>query len=237
MNALKITLPFCVITVLLGIYFTSCKHEPIFQKKTETTLKDTSKTGGNTPEDTTICFERDILPIFQSNCAMAGCHDAITHADNYRLYSYLTITSKGIKPGNASGSKIMEEINKGNMPPDPMPPLTADQKKLLTRWINEGAKNGTNCPSKCDSNSFAFAKNIQPILQNKCVGCHNAGNKGGNIDLSNYAGVKATVTSNRLMGSLNWTSGFSAMPKGGSKLSNCELTQFKKWINAGAQNN
>lgn len=223
-----------VATAILSI-FIGCKHEPVWQNRPDNKTTDTSK-GGTTPEDTTICFERDILPIFQSNCAMSGCHDAITHAENYRLYSYTTIVARGVRPGNASGSRLLSEITNGNMPPNPMPKLTAAQIKLLTRWINEGAKNGTNCPVKCDSTKYSFSKNLQPILQNRCVGCHNASNKGGGIDLSSYTGVKATVTSNRLMGSLYWTSGFSAMPKGGNKLSACEIAQFQKWINAGSPN-
>ena len=43
-----------------------------------------------------ICFERDILPIFNSKCAMSGCHDAGTAAEGYDLSNYKKIISDGI---------------------------------------------------------------------------------------------------------------------------------------------
>jgi len=39
-----------------------------------------------------------------------------------------------------------------------------------------------------------------------------------------------------LMKSLDHT-GYYPMPKGGNKLSDCEINQVKNWINAGALNN
>lgn len=74
-------------------------------------------------------------------------------------------------------------------------------------------------------------------MQNNCTGCHNPASLGGGIDLSTYTTVKASVTSGRLWGTINWTAGFSAMPKGGNKMPACQITQIKKWIDAGALNN
>ncbi len=39
------------------------------------------------------------------------------------------------------------------------------------------------------------------------------------------------------MGSVDHLPGYPAMPKGGTKLSDCKLTQIRKWIAAGAPNN
>jgi mono/diheme cytochrome c family protein len=69
-----------------------------------------------------------------------------------------------------------------------------------------------------------------------CKGCHNPASLGGGIDLSTYAGVK-TAALGRLMGTLNQAAGYSAMPKGGSKLSDCQIRQIEKWIQAGTLNN
>jgi len=67
--------------------------------------------------------------------------------------------------------------------------------------------------------------------------CHSSTSAGGGIDLSTYSTIKAKVSDGKLWGSINQLPGFSAMPKNGSKLSVCEITQIKKWIDAGSPNN
>ena len=75
------------------------------------------------------------------------------------------------------------------------------------------------------------------MIQNKCQGCHSGTNAQGGIDLSTYTLLKAKVTDGKLWGSINQLPGYSAMPKNGTKLSDCEIKQFQKWIAAGAPNN
>src|ERR1017187_4160253 len=58
--------------------------------------------------DPNICFERDILPIFISNCTKSGCHNAQSHVGGYVLDNYQNIVSKGIVPGNYAASKLYE---------------------------------------------------------------------------------------------------------------------------------
>ncbi|RYY42338.1 MAG: hypothetical protein EOO06_21310 [Chitinophagaceae bacterium] len=74
-------------------------------------------------------------------------------------------------------------------------------------------------------------------MTNKCVGCHSGTPPQGGINYTTYAGVKAKVDDGRLWGAINHAAGFSPMPKGGTKLSDCEIKQFKKWMDAGAPNN
>ncbi len=66
--------------------------------------------GGSGGDSSQICFQRDILPIFLSNCAMSGCHDAQSHKGGYVLTSYATITEKGIKPYRPEKSKIYKVL-------------------------------------------------------------------------------------------------------------------------------
>lgn len=209
----------CILTSLVLLAMVqSCEHS--------TTANSTSN----------ICFERDILPIFNSKCAMAGCHDAATKADGYELTNYNTILSEGIVKGNAGKSDIYEEIVDGEMPPPGYPKLSNEEINLLKQWINSGAKNGTNCPSTgCDTAQFAFSAQIQPMLNKYCVGCHNSNNASMNVNLSNHAGAKAAIGQG-LLRSLDHT-GYYPMPKGGSKLSPCEISQVSNWIQAGAPNN
>jgi len=211
----------------------SCKHEVPLLKV------DPAPQPGPVPNNG-VCFQSDILPLFQSNCAKSGCHDAITHEEDLVLDSYTNIMRKDVVPGNADGSKIYRvlfETGKKKMPPAPNTDLTAAQKALIAKWINEGAKNTVNCASTCDSNQFKFAANINPIMAAYCTGCHSGAAASGSIDLSTYANVKVQATNGRLVGSVTHTAGYSAMPKDAAKLSDCQIAQIKKWVAAGALNN
>lgn len=64
---------------------------------------------------------------------------------------------KDIIPGKADNSKlyrVLFETGKDKMPPAPNADLTAAQKAMIGKWINEGAKNTINCNNTCDSNSL-----------------------------------------------------------------------------------
>lgn len=181
-----------------------------------------------------ICFERDILPIFNSKCAMSGCHDAGTAAEGYDLSNYNKIVRDGIVKGKPSKSEIYEEIEDGDMPPRGYTKLTATEKQLIYDWIADGAKNGINCAVKCDSTNSGFASAIMPIMTKYCVGCHAYPNASAQVELSGYIGVKNAINQG-LMKSLDHT-GYYPMPKGGAKLSDCEINQVRKWIQRGAPN-
>ena len=55
--------------------------------------------------------------------------------------------------------------------------------------------------------------------------------------MGNYTADKTMALNGKLMGTINHASGFSAMPKGGAKLSNCQIAVVQKWVTAGAPNN
>lgn len=181
-----------------------------------------------------ICFERDILPIFNSKCAMSGCHDAGTAAEGYDLSNYSKIVGDGIVKGKPGKSEIYEEIEDGEMPPKGYTKLTDAEKQLLYEWIADGAKNGINCAVKCDSTISGFASAIQPIMTKYCVGCHSYPNASAQVELSGYIGVKNAINQG-LLKSIDH-SGYYPMPKGGAKLSDCEINQVRKWIQRGAPN-
>jgi hypothetical protein len=216
----------------------SCQHEPFLNDQNGNPT-DTTGTGG-TGVNGAICFESDILPIFASSCAISGCHNATSATEGYVLDSYNNIIKKGLKPGNAAGSKIYEVLLKTGserMPPPPNAALTTSQKNLIAKWINEGAKNSTNCSvATCDTTSVTYNKTIAPILANNCVGCHNTSLQNGGYDFTNYTGVKKAVTLGRLVGSINYQPGFSGMPQG-YRLSECQSATIAKWVRAGAINN
>jgi mono/diheme cytochrome c family protein len=124
------------------------------------------------------------------------------------------------------------------MPPPPNTPLTQEQIATIYAWIQAGAKNTTNCEQNtCDTTNVTYSNQISAILSNYCTGCHNTNNASGGWDLSTYSGVQACINAGRFWGSVNWDTGYSAMPKNGNKLSDCDLASIKKWLNAGAPNN
>jgi cytochrome c553 len=215
---------------VLAVSFYACKHDP-------GTIAPQLPGGGTSNE---VCFEADVLPLFQTSCAKSGCHDATTAAKGYVLDSYSNIIKKGLVPGNATNSRVYDVLfENGNdkMPPLPNADLSSAQKAIIGKWINEGAKNTVSCGTACDSSLFKFAANIDPIVQKYCVGCHGGTSPSANINLGAYGGVRQQALNGRLYGAVTHGSGYSAMPKNAPKLSDCQIAQIRKWIAAGSLNN
>ena len=224
-------------TTLLISGFVSCKHE------TNMPLPDTSAvdTAMSDPVDTGICFTRDILPIFISNCAKSGCHDAASHQEGYVFTSYETITAKKFVPGRPDKTELYEAITEEDeddiMPQPPNAPLTGEQITLIRNWILQGAPNTSGCGNNCDSTLFTFSRIIQPMVNKYCKGCHNEVLSSGGYNFESYDGILKSVTNRRILGALNHETGYLPMPRGGNKLSDCEISQFRKWIDNGSLNN
>jgi hypothetical protein len=190
----------------------------------------------------TAYFQQQVLPIFISNCSMSGCHDAVSAEDGVVLTSYATIMSTGgIEAGDPSDSEVYEKIteydNDDRMPPAPRARLGQQQIDIIRKWILQGAKNNSCASSVCDTTAVTYSGAIRAIISNKCQGCHSSTSAAGGYDFSSYNGLKARINDGKLWGSVNHVPGFSPMPKNGTKLSDCELSQIKKWIDAGSPNN
>jgi hypothetical protein len=228
-SSIVILLIFIELMVLIG-----CTHEPFPISESG---RDNDPPIEGCVSNGEVCFESSVLPIFQSSCAQGGCHDARSSEEGYVLDSYSNITRKGITPGNANSSKLYKvlfESGEDRMPPNST--LSQAQKDSIALWINQGAKNTTGCNCFCDNTLFTYAVTIQPLIANKCSGCHKPGSLSGNIDLSTYTAIKTQAQNGKLLGSITHASGYVPMPEGG-KLSDCEITQVEKWITAGMPNN
>jgi cytochrome c5 len=93
--------------------------------------------------------------------------------------------------------------------------------------------------SPCDDTVVTFSSTVTTILHS-CQTCHsnsNATSSGGGIKLENYADVVKLVNNGKLMGSIRHDNGYIAMPQGGGKLSDCEISQLQKWIDNKTPNN
>lgn len=212
----------CTITITI-----SCKHQPYVLPVSE-------RKG-----DPTLCFERDILPIFVSQCATSGCHDAGSHKKGYILDSYDNITAKGIVPGNYAASRIYMSVTgtTEEMMPEDGAPLSSEQIALIKRWIIAGALKDSACGSPCDSNNYTYSSGIQPLMGQYCTSCHSGSSPQGNLVLTTYEEVKDAVQNRNLIKSVKYTTGYSGMPKGNLHLSDCQIRQLEKWIDSGMQHN
>ncbi len=89
----------------------------------------------------------------------------------------------------------------------------------------------------CDTSNASFSTKIYPLIQSKCNNCHSTSISSGGISLEGYANVLVSEQNGKLMGTINHNAGFSPMPQGGAKLTDCEIALLTTWINAGALNN
>ncbi|MBK7406794.1 MAG: hypothetical protein IPJ40_01195 [Saprospirales bacterium] len=123
-----------------------------------------------------VCFERDVLPVFVSNCTQSGCHNSIEKKEGYDLSSYESIIKRGIIPGNYKGSTIYQSIatsfGENSMPPPPHNRLSSEQVTNIALWIDQGAHNTVCTATACDTTNISFTTDILPILGAYCNGCH-----------------------------------------------------------------
>lgn len=92
-------------------------------------------------------------------------------------------------------------------------------------------------PADCNIDSVGFAADIFPIISQNCLGCHSDAANFGNVSLADYTKVKQYADDKSLLGSVRHDSGYSPMPQGQAKLSNCDIKKIDKWISEGAKNN
>lgn len=224
-----------------GDQLSDCKIATI-----EIWIRDTTFTepgpGGIPCDPDTIYFQNTILPLLQSSCGIIGCHDPGTATEGIILTSYdYIMNSDVITPGNPQNSELYEKITEDNpdkvMPPAPNAPLNAQQKDAVFKWIQQGALNNYCDESDCDTVNVTFAGNIWPVVQGRCFGCHNGPAAQGGIHLDDYNHVAEVANSGRLMGAIRHEEGYAPMPQNGAQLSDCNITQFQKWINDGTPNN
>lgn len=189
-----------------------------------------------------VCFEQEVLPIFQANCTFSGCHNATDREEGYDLTNYAGVIQEGVVAGDYKSSKIYKALVKQSgeeaMPPNPYSRLSDDQITTIALWIEQGAKNTAGCGNTitCDTTSVTFSGSVQPILQTYCTVCHGGSAPEAGVNLSTYAGTKAMATGGTLVGVIEHTSGYSPMPKNSNKLSACNIAKIKKWVDLGAKN-
>jgi len=126
-----------------------------------------------------------------------------------------------------------------------------DMKKIISMFIIAGIYAGlASCyydieeelypsfaASNCDTLNISFSQDIEPILINTCYTCHGSGIGLGGVTLEGFSNLQNYIADGSLLGSIEHSSGFTAMPSGGNKLGACSINKFRAWINQGAINN
>ncbi len=93
-----------------------------------------------------IDFNRDIRPILSESCFFCHGQDGNKRQADLRLdVRQIAVDAGAIVPGDTSASELVERINSDDPdvlmpPPDSHRRVTPEQKQLLERWIQEGAK-------------------------------------------------------------------------------------------------
>lgn len=224
--------------MLLILALPACQHEPPIQPL----ITDTGGTGGgggggqsSDPCDPdSVYFLNTIQPLLTAYCAQPGCHDAGTMEEGFGAFDYSHIMEE-VSPGDPGGSDLWDVIQDGEMPPSDEAQLTSAQELAIYTWIAQGAQN--NGCEQCDTLNVTYAGTIQPLLANKCNGCHGGSTPSGGLDLTQFAVVNTIALDGRFAGSIQHQAPYENMPPSGGMLPPCEIDQVLLWIDAGAPNN
>jgi hypothetical protein len=106
----------------------------------------TTNIDSKTIPDSNVSFGEHIFPVFQTKCAIRGCHDDGTKAGGISLTTWVGATDPNIVvKGEPDNSPLVWSIEAlagiSPMPPIGYPPLTQNQINGIKTWIKEGAKN------------------------------------------------------------------------------------------------
>ena len=103
-----------------------------------------SCTHPGTPADQlpAVCFTGQVLPIFQNNCAISGCHSGSGGGHKGSLADYASIM-RMITPGNAANSQAYKAMISTFQLMPPKNALPMAQRELIRLWIDQGAKETT----------------------------------------------------------------------------------------------
>ncbi|MBK6392471.1 MAG: hypothetical protein KA109_13240 [Saprospiraceae bacterium] len=242
-STLSIFLSVAIIISLIILTFSSCTHDPFSLAVEPDPVDTTTFPGSDSGCDTSIIyFNRDILPIFRNSCAITGCHDARSAKEGYVLTDYAHIVKKGLISGKPKNSNIYSVITaskaKDVMPPAPYNRLTSKQISLINRWITGGLTNDSCVAvSTCDTTNITFTKNILPIFEGYCTGCHGSITSYSGIRLDGYKYVVDALKTGRLLGSLKWEPGYIRMPLDLPQLIGCDIKKIEIWVRNGSVNN
>jgi len=128
---------------LIVVFFIQCEKDNEEELVENHNNQNGNDTTGN-PPDTSDCdsinvsFAQDVQPIFNGNCAFAGCHSSGSQAAGYNLADY-----DGIKSASESGRLIGSIAHYPGFSPMPKARDMLEDCEIgkIRNWINEGTLN------------------------------------------------------------------------------------------------
>ncbi|WP_437226638.1 c-type cytochrome domain-containing protein [Planctomicrobium sp. SH661] len=172
--------------------------------------KAAGKTKPDGPEDA-VSFMKDVAPLIVGRCVQ--CHGEDNPRNGLRLDRFIGWRTGGksgplLTPGNALRSLITLRVNapegKGRMPANGAA-LTAEEKEVLTSWINQGAKfdgaseetslanliyeeeaKNVKIPKPKGGEQVSFTRDIAPWFSNLCLNCHNSRRRSGGLSVETF---------------------------------------------------
>lgn len=197
----------------------------------------------------TVCYQRDVAPIFLNSCGTTGCHSSGEGESGLDFTNYTSVM-KSINPFNAQKSKAYQAITGKAFVPL-MPPggaLSENERILIRVWIDQGAKNTTctttgsvNTALKSLGEPVCFQRDLLPVLMSSCgtTGCHDQTTRSEGYNITSYASVMSNLvkagspTTSKLYTVIKNNS----MPPGSyAKLTQAVKDSIYNWIKNGAAN-
>ena len=90
---------------------------------------------------------------------------------------------------------------------------------------------------ECNTSNISYSAFVEPVLETNCYGCHSTSANQGGVNFEGHANLVSTLAAGRFEGAIRHDSGFSPMPQGAPKLSDCTVDKIIAWIEDGALNN
>ncbi len=117
---------------------------------------------------------------------------------------------------------------------------------LIQRHRDALAKARARVPGAQAAGAVSFSKDVAPIINDKCIGCHGQNNPRANLCLEMFAGwkrggqsgplaVAGNANASRIMARLRAPDAAQRMPKDADSLTADEIKTITDWINQGAR--
>jgi hypothetical protein len=221
----------------------------------------------------TVSFVRDVAPILNNRCG--GCHVRNARG-MFSMATYESLmkgppAGKVVFPGNVEGSDLIVKVQDKEMPPNGAG-IPDAELEILKRWVQEGAlfdgpsptaqlttylptsPAATPAPAApantvqmaTGKETVSFARDIAPVLAEKCTGCHGNDNPRNNLNLNSMASLlrggdrgepvlPGKPADSLLIKKLKGTADGARMPQRQPPLDDATIARFEKWIEEGAR--
>jgi hypothetical protein len=188
---------------------------------------------------------KHVLEIFAQNCV--ACHNSKKPAANLQLESLEGIAKGGasgaaIVPGKSGESNLYKRIvarDAGLRMPPAGAPLAADQAAVVKAWIDAGA-------AGLATTAVDFRRDVEPILQSSCYGCHSGPTPKSQLRLdAKAAALKGGIggpaiapgdsNASRMIHRVEGRGAEPRMPLGRPPLTADQIAALRHWIDSGAE--